>query len=254
MPGRPGCSLNGLGTKLEKDRLDRFLADISSDYADFRKLLEKYDKGANDFTIFRERPLFRLGDSFYPLDFGFLAAKSESAFFWRAHNSLPPAQRDDFHAFWGGVFERYMHRLITKACDPSVNRYYESPCYTDGDRGEACDGIVLCKGHIAVIMEFKGSVFTAESKYGGDLLKLQTEIEKKLIGQPDHDRKGVHQLAHSISCLFGKSARRTLRNVDLSAGRGPHFSSLLLPVRLKRSATPARFRRDAGRRVREANG
>ena len=202
-------------TKLENAHLERLVADISGDYAEFQGLLARYDKGVNDFTIFRERPLVRLGDSIYPLDFGFLAAKAESAFFWRAHNSLPSSERDDFHAFWGHVFERYMHRLMRNVCTSPVNQYCESPRYADGDQGEACDGIVLCKGHIAVVAEYEGSVFTAEAKYAGDLAALQGEIEKKLIGRPDRDRKGVHQLANAISSLFAKGTHRTLRDVDL---------------------------------------
>ena len=110
-------------TSLDKVRLERFFADLSADYTEFKQLLRVYDKGISDFTVFRERPIVRLGDDFYPIDFAFLAAKSESAFFWRAQSSLPSKQRENFHAFWGMIFERYVHRLLQQSVDGSINQY-----------------------------------------------------------------------------------------------------------------------------------
>ena len=104
---------------------------------------------------------------------------------------------------------------MRKACAEALNRYVESPHYARGDGEEACDAIVLSKGYAAVVIEYKGSVFTAGSKYGGDLQALQAEMEKKLVGQPT-ERKGVLQLAHSISSLFAKENHRSVRDLDLS--------------------------------------
>ncbi|MGD0076097.1 MAG: hypothetical protein ABSD31_17410 [Candidatus Binataceae bacterium] len=202
-------------TRLGREKLERFFGDVAGDYEQFTQLLAQFNKGVNDFTAFRERPILRLGDCFYPMDFGFLAAKSETAFFWRVHNSLSAPQRDDFHTFWGRLFERYMHRLMKLSIDRQVNCYYESPRYADRENDEACDGIMVCKGHVAVVMEFKGSVFTANAKYGDDPKTLEQEIGKKLIGQEGGDRKGVKQLAHAISSLFQQG--RQLRDMDLSS-------------------------------------
>jgi hypothetical protein len=68
-------------TTLDTGKLERFFGDLSADYAEFQRLLGLFDRGVSDFTIFRERPIVRLVDCFYPIDFGFLAAKSESALF-----------------------------------------------------------------------------------------------------------------------------------------------------------------------------
>ncbi len=203
-------------TKLGGTQLDRVFGDISGDYVAFQGLLEKYDKGVNDFTAFRDCPLVKLDDAYYPLDFGFLAAKSESAFFWRAHNSLPSSERDDFHTFWGHVFENYMHRLMKSACNSSQNRYYDSPHYADREDEEACDGLILCQDRTAVVIEYKGSAFTADAKYGGNVSALEAEIHKKLIGQQNRDRKGVYQLSNAVESLFAKGSPRVLREVDLS--------------------------------------
>ncbi len=170
-------------TRLDGETLNRFFRDVSADYAEFKQILTRLDRGVSDFSVFRERPMVRLGDLLYPVDFGFLAAKAETAFFWRAHNALLPKERDQFHSFWGEIFEHYMHRLLERSVDGEINRYYKSPKYRDRQNEEAWDGVMICQGHVAVVMEFKGSVFTANAKYGGDLEALKDEIDKKLIGQ-----------------------------------------------------------------------
>ena len=184
-------------TNLSKEQLDRFFADLSGDYKDFQKLLKRFDRGVSDFTIFRGRPIVRLGDRFLTMDFSFLAAKSESAFFWRAQTSIPNRQRGSFHAFWGALFERYMHRLLKQAVDPEINRYVESPCYVDRPNDQVCDAIILCKGY-AVFIEFKGSMFRADAKWSGDAALLERELRTKLVGDDGGDRKGVRQLANAI--------------------------------------------------------
>jgi hypothetical protein len=199
-------------TILDKAKLLRFFGDLSADYAEFQGLVGRFDRGVSDFTIFRERPVFRLGDRFYPIDFGFLAAKSESALFWRAQKSLPPDQREKFHAFWGAMFERYMHRLLKQSVDGRINRYCESPRYANRDE-EVCDGIMLCKGYAAVFLEFKGSMFRADAKWGGDVNVLERELRTKLVGEDRGDRKGVTQLANAISNVFGH--QQSLIGADL---------------------------------------
>jgi hypothetical protein len=199
-------------TSVDAGKLQRFFDDMSGDYAKFQQLLRRFDRGVSDFTIFRECPIIHLGNGFFPVDFAFLAAKSESAFFWRAQSSLPVNERSDFHAFWGSIFERYMHRLL-KSVDGEFNQYYESPRYADRDE-EVCDGIVLCKGYAAVFMEFKGSLFRADAKWGGDVSLLERELRTKLI-EDDGERKGVTQLANAISNVFER--KQKLRGIDLGS-------------------------------------
>jgi hypothetical protein len=206
-PGDFGVRLEWFSrTSVHETKLQRFFVDLSGDYSDFKQLLGQFDKGVSDFTVFRERPVLRLKEAFYPIDFAFLAAKSESAFFWRAQSSLPSGQRETFHAFWGAIFERYMHRLLKQSVDGSINRYYESPKYADRENEEVCDGIILCKG-CAVLIEFKGSMFRADAKWGTDFTLLEREIRIKLVGEEGGSRKGVTQLATAISNVFGPQQR-----------------------------------------------
>lgn len=201
-------------TVLDEAKLLCFFGDLSADYAEFKRLLGLFDRGVSDFTIFRERPILRLGDCYYPIDFGFLAAKSESALFWRAQNSLPEDQRKNFHAFWGAMFERYMHRLLKQSVDGQINRYYESPRYSNRDE-EVCDGIMVCKGYAAVFLEFKGSMFRADAKWSGNSNILERELRTKLVGEDGGDRKGVTQLANAISNVF--EHRQSLIGLDLGS-------------------------------------
>jgi hypothetical protein len=199
-------------TNLSKEQLEYFFGDLSGDYGDFEKLLKRFDRGVSDFTIFRERPIVRLGDRFLIMEFSFLAAKAESAFFWRAQASVPNREREHFHAFWGALFERYMHRMLKRDADPKLNRYFEAPCYVDRRNDQACDAIILCKGS-AVFIEFKGSMFRADAKWSGDVPLLEREIRTKLVGD-DGDRKGVRQLPNAISNVFEHG--RELVGIDLS--------------------------------------
>jgi hypothetical protein len=201
-------------TNLDNNKLERFFGDLSGDYNEFQELLGKYDRGISDFTIFRERPMLRLDEGFYPIDFAFLAAKSESAFFWRARSALPPAQKKSFHAFWGLIFERYVQRLLTRSVDGRINRFFGSPRYVDRNE-EACDGIMLCKGYAAVFMEFKGSMFRADAKWSGDATLLEHELRTKLIVDEDGDPKGITQLANAISNVF--EHKRELIGPDLGS-------------------------------------
>ena len=45
---------------------------------------------------------------------------------------------------------------------------------------QICDGIVVSDDSI-VLMEYKSSMFRADTKYGGNHLALTAEIEKKLV-------------------------------------------------------------------------
>jgi hypothetical protein len=200
-------------TNLSKQQLKLFFADLSGDYDEFHELLKRLDRGVSDFSIFRERPIVRLGDRFLPIDFSFLVAKSESAFFWRAQSSVPNRERENFHAFWGALFERYMHRMLKQAVDQKINLYFASPCYVDRPNDQACDGIILCKGY-AVFIEFKGSMFRADAKWSGDAALLEQELRTKLVGEDSGDRKGVRQLANAITEVFEN--KRALIGVDLS--------------------------------------
>jgi hypothetical protein len=127
--------------------------------------------------------------------------------------------RDGFIAFWGRVFEKYLNWLLLESVgvDNKHNRFFPSPKY-EVDGGEVCDGLMLC-GSDAVFMEYKGGVFTAESKYGRNPATLRAEIEEKLIRNPEGKRKGIEQLAEAIRRTCRKKESDRIIGVDLSSVR-----------------------------------
>lgn len=150
----------------------------------------------------------------FALDTKFLAEKLDSGIFWRVHNSLPSNKEEDrLHRYWGIAFEAYLNWLLTNACKDSRNSFYPSPRYEKTGE-QVCDAIVLC-GVDAVFLEYKGSTFTAASKYDGDLGVLRSEIEEKLIGT-ESKRKGAHQLARAVLSVFDRTVPASVSGIDLS--------------------------------------
>jgi len=185
-------------SSVPSNQLDAFLTDVSGSVDELAGLATKFNRGIADFTVFKERPMYRDGDNFYPVDLSFLAEKCDSGLFWRIHDSLRPEQKPLFHSYWGELFQRYVNWLLTNAIDQHRNRFTASPHYANRAADEICDGIVLC-GNGAVLLEYKGSTFTAQAKYDGDLDLLKEEIDRKLVRA-----KGVGQLRRAVTRLFGK--------------------------------------------------
>lgn len=194
--------------------IDAFLNDVSASPATLSKSFSSRDWGPLDMTWFRDKPVCMLKKSVYvAIDTRFLAEKLESGIFWRAHNSLEKQKdKERLHNYWGRTFENYMNWLLSQACRNSQNRFYASPKYPNGE--EVCDAIITC-GSNAVFIEYKGSTFTAESKYKGDLTALAEEIKENLVGTESR-RKGIGQLANSILTVFNKEAPVEVTDLDLS--------------------------------------
>jgi hypothetical protein len=205
------------GTTFDAQKADRFFEQLISTANDLRSRIEKRDCGTTDFTWMRDRPFFDEGGRVYPFDPFFVADKLEDGAFWAVHGTLKTGkERMRLHAFWGLVFERYVHLVIGNAIDGDKNVFYPSPNYR-GSKNEACDGLVVC-GDTAVLIECKGSTFTANAKYSGDVNCLREEIEGKLVGTKE-ERKGVLQLADAIKNLFDKCNPRKLDCCDLDGIR-----------------------------------
>ncbi len=194
--------------------VDHFLEDVSAPPTTLATQFLSRNWGPLDMTWFRDKPVCRLkGSIFVALDAKYLAEKMDSGIFWRIHRSLPsPKDKEQLHNYWGIAFENYMNWLLEQACRNSQNRFYPSPRYENGN--QVCDAIIVC-GSDAVFVEYKGSTFTAESKYKGDLTELAAEIEDNLIGT-ETKRKGIRQLTHAILSVFDKQAPATVTDVDLS--------------------------------------
>jgi hypothetical protein len=206
---------NFQSTAVPADKVKLFLAEVSATAEQFRSHFAKKDSGLVDFTWFRDRPLLRQGDTLYALDPGFLGDKIETGPFWRVLNSLPDDRsKERLHAFWGALFEEYLNWLFSGSVDGSANVYYHSPKYVS-DGTQVCDGIIRC-GSSAVLMEYKGSTFTAEGKYGGKGDLLVKEIKKKLVSA-EKGRKGATQLASAIHRLFRRGGHEAVQGVDLTS-------------------------------------
>ncbi|MDP1947475.1 MAG: hypothetical protein Q8L77_08245 [Nitrospirota bacterium] len=191
-----------------------FLEDVSATPTYLAKKFLSRNWGPLDMTWFRDKPVCRLkGDIFVALDTRYLSEKLDSGIFWHVHSSLPSHKdKERLHNYWGITFENYMNWILEQACRNSPNRFYPSPKYKNGD--EVCDAIIIC-GSTAIFLEYKGSTFTAQSKYKGDLTELAAEIEDNLIGT-ETKRKGVRQLTQAILRVFDKQTPASVADVDLS--------------------------------------
>lgn len=221
-------------------------------------LVNDKDPHANDFTIFRNKPLFADVGCFFPLDVAILAEKFDSGPFWRVHEHIPPDDRARFHSFWGSVFEDYINWLFGECVDGKHNQFYPDPKYADRPAEQVCDGIIVC-GRNAVLIEYKSSTFTVGAKYGGNPKKLEGDLRKKLVGTPE-SRKGVYQLADAVEKLCRYENPDEIAGVDLTqvttifpliitrddlgsalgtnAFLNLHFQELINAKRFPRSVTP----------------
>lgn len=218
---------------LSSEQVDLFLADLSATPDELAAAIDNQKPKADDFTLLRDKPLFSHGNVFFPFDFTFLAEKFDSGPFWRVNFHIENSKRERFHSFWGSVFERYMNWIFESFCAGGPNRFYPNPVYLDGAEEQVCDGIIV-SGDTAILMEYKGSTFTARGKYGGDAKTLQKELEEKLVGTPKK-RKGVRQLAEAIERLGRQANPVQIKGIDLSNVR------TLLPLVVTRDGLGSAF-------------
>jgi hypothetical protein len=197
---------------ITSEELNNFLAYMSADAANFSTEVRTKNPHRNEFTILRNKPLFDDGGLYRPLDLSMLADKMESGVFWSVNGQVDPKKREQFHVFWGEVFELYASWLIGSSVDGTVNKFFPNPRYLKGDH-EVCDGIVL-SGTSAILIEEKGSTFTAKGRYGGDASVLDAELKKKFVGT-QASRKGVRQLVDAIQKLFGPDSHDQVSGFDL---------------------------------------
>lgn len=195
---------------LDPGKIARFLDDVSNNGDSLKQKFDKRNAGKSDFTPIRDRPLYVAVDKLFAIDAAFLGEKVETGIFWAVHNSLDAGQRQRLHRFWGHVFQTYMDRLLSKNVG-GKHTYIPSPQYVSG--GEVCDGLILC-GSSAILLEYKGATFTAETKYSGDTGLLSQALDEKLVTE-----KGVRQLANAIERLFARGTKDQIADVDISTVR-----------------------------------
>jgi len=196
-------------TRVPPAQVEAFLRFVSATPDDLTAALRTQNSGPNDYTVFRDKPLFRDGDRLFLVDFSFLAEKIENAPFWTVHSSLGNDERENFHSFWGRVFECYGDDLLEMAVDGRSNILYRKPVFDSRPNEEVCDAILIC-GESAAFIEFKGATFTARAKYGNDHALLRSDLERKLVSP-----SGVAQLVRSIQATCSRTDPEPIRELDL---------------------------------------
>jgi hypothetical protein len=209
-------------TTIEEKKVSKLLQDMSATPLELAERAKK-ETGPADFTVFRDRPLVRTGESFYPVDFEFLATKTEAHVYWTVLRSLTVDDQGKFQAFWGKLFERYVADLLVSAVNENLNSVFPFAMHTDGEGKELCDVVVKCKD-AAVLMECKGTMFRGDAKYKGDVKTLEAEIVKKFVA--DGRPVGVGQLASAV--------RTILENPDCASGITFRGTSLIFPLLVTR--------------------
>jgi hypothetical protein len=200
-------------TSVPPETTKRFFDYVSANSEGFAKIVAEKKPHTNDFTVFRDKPMFGDSGNFFPLDLALLAEKFESGPFWRVHNQLRNGERENFHSFWGSVFEAYVNWMMSCSVDGKTNRFYPDPRYAGKPTEQVCDGIVIC-GRCAILLEYKSSTFTVAGKYGGNPRQLDAELQSKLVGTAK-SRKGVFQLADAVEKLSRPENPEQIEGVDM---------------------------------------
>jgi hypothetical protein len=182
--------------KIPIEKVDIFLEELSATPEDTAAEVRNRHYGPNDFTAFRKKPFFVDGENLFPIDFDFIAEKTETTIYWNILSKLPKERQQSFQSFWGAVFEQYIVDLLLTSSDQQFNSVHRSPKFVGKLNEELCDILVL-GDQAAVLIECKGSMFKAEAKYKGNISILESEIVKKFVenkGKPE----GVGQLARAV--------------------------------------------------------
>lgn len=198
-------------TQATPEAIQAFFSLVSASPEEYQQMLQS-SRGPNDFTAFRDKPLLKATSKLDLTDLWMLAEKFESGPFWLIHSKLPANQRPLFHSFWGRLFERYLSDLFVAASDAALNRVYVSPRFANTNE-ELSDIVIICD-RSAILIESKGTTFTARAKYEGDYKLLKQELESRLVESTDREQ-AVKQLARNIDRAFGRDRQR-VETVDLT--------------------------------------
>jgi len=209
-------------TSVSPEKVRSFLDSLAASPGRMATELDRRDTGPNDLTVFRKFPLVQqfynlhlktAWCGFLMLDNLFFLEKIQAGPYWAANEVHPLRLRK----FWGAVFEGYVNELMRQACSSTRSLFIPDPRPLNNPDVQICDGI-LVSGDSIVLMEYKSSMFRADTKYSGDPTLLGNEIEKKLVQDREAgQRKGVWQLAQAVKILFGGDARKSVQGIDLKS-------------------------------------
>jgi hypothetical protein len=208
-------------TAVPAEKARHFVDLLAADPGTMAKELKEKDNGPNDFTIFRKFPLVQLYFNlplttawcgFLMMDNLFFLEKIQAGPYWNANTLYGLKLRK----FWGAVFEKYVNELMRQACAGTSSIFLPDPRPSDDPNTQLCDGILVSNDSM-VLIEYKSSMFRADTKYSGNHAALAEEIEKKLVHDREADkRKGVWQLAEAVKKIFGGGAPILLPGIELS--------------------------------------
>jgi hypothetical protein len=201
-------------TQIPLEIVQIFLAEMTATPGELRGTFMRRDYGSNDFTALRSKPLIVERNGAVLSDIFFAIEKIQSGPYWRINDSSR-AVGDRLRRLWGSVFEEYLRKLFTSSCDSHFNYYFHDPRYQGSASEQVCDAFLIF-GDTLILLEYKSSMFRAESKYSGNPDLLLREIEDKLVVTREDNPKGVKQLAAAVRRLFGTNNRERVQGVDLS--------------------------------------
>ena len=107
--------------------------------------------------------------------------------------------------------QRYIAALFVAASNPALNQVYVAPPFASTNE-ELSDTVIICD-RSAILIESKGTTFTARAKYEGDYKLHKQELESKLVESAGREQ-AVKQLARNIERAFGCD-RQIVEGVDL---------------------------------------
>lgn len=214
-------------TAIAQETVNMFLKDMSAAAEDLKSVYQKRNHGPLDFTPFRDKPLVKIDQTYFPIDIKFLVEKFEAGVFWKINGSVDRRTRSSLHSAWGKGFESYSNWLLAHSTDGTINVLHKTPTYEDNN-DQVTDAIIVC-GHKAIFIECKIAMMRAEIKYGGSPTDLTEEIYKKFV-ESNERPQGIKQLAVAINTVFSKERSRLIEGIDLSKIR------MVYPVLLTRDS------------------
>jgi len=177
------------------DDLERCFERLTTTAAALRDDAQRPGTLGTDFLTFQRRPLVEYDPGRYLCpDPGFLMDKAGLGLYWTLHEATPRDRQHGLLTYWSGLIESYVQWLFAQTYQ-GRGTFLPSPRFPDG--AEAADGC-LVEGSSLVLLEIKGSILTAQAKYGFDSARLREELHKKAITGEDGERKGVAQLRHNL--------------------------------------------------------
>lgn len=170
------------------------------------------NRPGDDFTCFQAYPLVEISAGLFTcIDVGFLVEKAGRGLYWTLFSELPAEDKSRIASFWGAVFEDYVNAIVSQSYGAG-GTFVPTPKFANGD--EAFDAY-LVEGSSLVVFEHKSSVIRADAKYGGDVDKLETELQLKFVEGESDSIKGLAQLRKSVSRFLRGESVGKLTNRDI---------------------------------------